>query len=55
MVGIMLVTFGTFWAGEGMGIQWLFSDLFLLVLVAFYLILSAVIVWWLKPYGIAQK
>jgi uncharacterized membrane protein len=55
MVGIMLVTFGTFWAGEGMGIQWLFSDLFLLVLVAFYLILSAVIVWWLKPYGIAQN
>ncbi len=55
MVGIMLVTFGTFWAGEGMGIEWLFSDLFLLVLAALYLILSAAAVWWLKSYGIKQK
>ena len=28
LVGIMLVTFGTFWSGEGLGIQWPFSDLF---------------------------
>jgi len=54
-VGIMLVTFGTFWAGEGLGIEWPFADLFLPVLVAFYLIFSAIIVKWLKPYGIAQK
>jgi uncharacterized membrane protein len=55
IVGIMLVTFGTFWSGEGMGIEWPFSDLFLFVLVAFFLILSAIIVRWLKPYGITQK
>ena len=54
-VGIMLVTFGTFWAGEGLGIEWPLSDLFLLVLVACYLILSAIIVWWLRTYGIVQK
>jgi uncharacterized membrane protein len=54
VVGIMLVTFGTFWAGEGMGIVWLFSDLFLLVLGAFYLILSAAAVWWLQSYGVKK-
>lgn len=42
-VGIMLVTFGTFWAGEGLGIEWPFADLFLFVLVAFYLIFSIII------------
>ena len=48
MAGIIMVTFGTFWAGEGMGIAWLFSVMFLLVLAAFYLILSAAAVWWLR-------
>jgi len=55
IVGIMLVVFGTFWAGEGLGIEWPYEDLFLLVLVAFNLALSGVIVWWLKPHGAAQK
>jgi uncharacterized membrane protein len=55
IVGVMLLTFGTFWAGEGMGIAWIASDLFLLVLAAFYLSLSAVAVWWLKTYGIKRK
>lgn len=54
-VGIMLVTFGTFWAGEGLGIQWPYADLFLFVLITFFLLLSAGIVNWLKPYGIRQK
>ncbi|MBV9227877.1 MAG: hypothetical protein JOZ18_01095, partial [Chloroflexi bacterium] len=40
VVGVMLTTFGTFWAGEGLGIQWPFSDAFLLVLVALYLLAS---------------
>ncbi len=48
MVGIMLLTFGTFWSGEGIGIQWPFSDLFLLVLVAFYLLLSLVLIRWIR-------
>ena len=54
MVGITLVTFGTFWAGEGIGITWLFSVLFLFVLAAFYLILSAAAVWWLKSYSVKK-
>ncbi len=39
-VGLMLVTFGTFWAGEGIGIAWPGSDAVLLVLLAAYLVLS---------------
>ena len=48
LVGIMLVTFGTFWSGEGLGIQWPFSDLFLLVLVIFYLLLSLSLIRWVS-------
>lgn len=55
IVGILLVTFGTFWSGEGIGIEWPFSDLFLFVLVTFFLLLSAVIVRWLKLYGVNQE
>ncbi|NNM97310.1 MAG: hypothetical protein HKL89_06875 [Candidatus Dormibacteraeota bacterium] len=35
-VGLMLVTFGTFWSGEGAGVRWPGSDLALLVLLALY-------------------
>jgi uncharacterized membrane protein len=34
LVGIMLVSFGTFWSGEGIGIKWYFGDLFILILIA---------------------
>jgi uncharacterized membrane protein len=44
-VGLMLVTFGTFWAGEGIGIAWPGSDAVLLVLIAAYLALSLLGVW----------
>ena len=36
VVGLMLVSFGTFWAGEGVGVHWPGSDLAIPVLVAFY-------------------
>lgn len=39
-VGLMLVTFGTFWAGEGIGIHWPASDATLLILLAAYLVAS---------------
>lgn len=55
VVGVMLVTFGTFWAGEGLAVSWPFADLFLFALVAFYLALSAVIVRWLKAHAAQQK
>jgi uncharacterized membrane protein len=35
-VGLMLTTFGTFWAGEGVGINWPASDAILVVLLAGY-------------------
>ncbi|CAA7601727.1 Putative iron/lead transporter [Acididesulfobacillus acetoxydans] len=55
IVGLMLVTFGTFWGGEGLGIAWPFADLFLLVLLAAYFVVSLLILRWLKPYGRAQQ
>ena len=35
-VGLMLVSFGTFWSGEGLGMAWPGSDLAIPVLVAVY-------------------
>ena len=35
-VGLMLVSFGSFWTGEGLGVRWPGSDLAIPVLVAFY-------------------
>ncbi len=39
-VGLMLVSFGTFWAGEGVGIAWPGSDLSIVLLLAGYLVTS---------------
>jgi uncharacterized membrane protein len=36
VVGVMLVSYGTFWTGEGLGVHWPRADLSLLVLVAVY-------------------
>ncbi len=35
-VGLMLVSFGTFWSGEGIHVRWPGSDLAIVALVAFY-------------------
>jgi uncharacterized membrane protein len=40
-VGIMLTSFGVFWVGEGAGLRWPGSDLFLLALVALFLLTTA--------------
>ncbi len=48
VVGIMLTTFGTFWAGEGFRFEWPLADAFLLVLAALYLLASFILVLWLK-------
>ncbi len=48
IVGIMLTTFGTFWTGEGLGVAWPFADVFLLVLVALYLLATFALIAWLR-------
>ncbi len=45
VVGIMLTTFGTFWAAEGFNYTWpLSNDLFILVLAAIYLLATGILV-----------
>jgi uncharacterized membrane protein len=48
IVGVMLTTFGTFWAGEGLGVTWPLDDAFLLILAALYLVASFVLIMWLR-------
>lgn len=50
VVGIMLTSFGTFWGGEGIGIQWWHEDTFLLILVIFYLAVTGILVLWLRSF-----
>ncbi|MDQ2872732.1 MAG: hypothetical protein M3R35_06355 [Candidatus Eremiobacteraeota bacterium] len=38
VVGVMLLSFGTFWSGEGLGLQWWNGDAALLWIVALYLL-----------------
>jgi len=45
VVGIMLVTFGTFWAGEGVGIDWPAEDGSILALLVGYVLLAIAGVW----------
>lgn len=52
VVGILLTSFGTFFAGEGIGVQWWNQDVSLLPLIAAYGIASIVAVWILRhPQG----
>jgi uncharacterized membrane protein len=39
-VGLMLTTFGVFWSGEGIGIQWPGSDAAILAILAFLIVWS---------------
>lgn len=43
-VGVLLAAFGTFWAGEGVGIEWPGSDLLLLGLALAYLLVALFLV-----------
>jgi uncharacterized membrane protein len=42
VVGIMLTSFGTFWAGEGFGIAWWKGDVSLPIVIAVFLVVSLV-------------
>ena len=55
VVGIMLTTFGTFWLGEGFGVQWPLSDAFLLILAAIYLGTAFLLIVWLKQVKKQQR
>ena len=44
-VGLMLVSFGTFWAGEGVGIDWIGADLSILLLLVGYVSTALLAVW----------
>jgi Ca2+/H+ antiporter, TMEM165/GDT1 family len=43
-VGAMLVTFGTFWAGEGLSVEWPGGELALVWLGAFYVVSALLLV-----------
>jgi uncharacterized membrane protein len=45
IVGLMLTTFGTFWAGEGIGVEWVASDATLLALFVIFSVASLIAVW----------
>ncbi len=47
-VGLMLTTFGTFWAGEGIGIEWAAGDATLLILFSILTLSSLVAVWYVR-------
>jgi uncharacterized membrane protein len=49
-VGLMLVSYGTFWSGEGVGVRWPGSDLSLLALVGGYAVAA-----WLLAYVLGRS
>ncbi|HEU5211547.1 MAG TPA: hypothetical protein VFU10_02135 [Gaiellaceae bacterium] len=48
VVGLMLTTFGTFWAAEGAGVDWPGDELSLLAVLAFFGAVSWAFVWALR-------
>jgi len=48
-VGVLLVTYGTFWVGEGLKVKWPGNDTFLLAFVALYALVCWVLVTVIKP------
>lgn len=49
-VGALLSTFGIFWAGEGVGVNWPGSDAAILGILAFITLWSIILVGWLSRY-----
>ena len=48
VVGIMLTSFGTFWAGEGLKVSWWHGDLSLPFVIAGFVVISLLGILWLK-------
>lgn len=55
VVGTMLTSFGSFWAGESLGVVWPGQDLSILLLIAGYLAASWLIISTLKKRGVATS
>ncbi|MDZ7958274.1 MAG: COG4280 domain-containing protein [Aulosira sp. DedQUE10] len=53
--GIMLMAFGTFWIGEGLGFNWPLGDLMLLFLIVLYGSCSFVAISWLKTKNLSEN
>ena len=47
-VGLMLIAFGTFWGGEGIGIEWALGDAMILVLAGLYALVAWLCIAYLK-------
>ena len=47
-VGVLLTSFGTFWAGEGVGANWPGGDIALLGILAWVLLMTGLSVLWLR-------
>jgi uncharacterized membrane protein len=54
-VGVMLTAFGTFWGGEGAGVEWPGGDIALLALIAFVLAVSGGLVGALRRRRVASS
>jgi uncharacterized membrane protein len=50
-VGLALTSFGTFWGGEGVGVDWALGELTLPLLLVAYALLAALLVAWLRAPG----
>jgi Ca2+/H+ antiporter, TMEM165/GDT1 family len=48
LVGVMLVSYGTFWTGEGLKVKWPGGDTMLVGLVGIYLVVTWAYVAWLR-------
>ncbi|MDB9341620.1 MULTISPECIES: COG4280 domain-containing protein [Cyanophyceae] len=46
--GVMLSAMGTFWLGEGIGLEFPFDEFFILILITFYSFTAVFSVYWLK-------
>lgn len=47
-VGLMLVSFGSFWAGEGAGVAWPYADISIVFLLLGYSLASYLLILWLR-------
>lgn len=54
-VGVMLITFGTFWAGEGIGIEWPDGDLTIVLLLVTYAAVGGAAIVLAKRYLAAKR